>query len=277
MAPHDTDDPDAARFSALDCRGPELGDPEPGGPELRGPDVDEARLHALYAYPTDLTRPLVRGNAITSLDGGATTDGTSGGLGGTGDRRLFALLRELADVIVVGAGTARAETYGGARMTVAQRQRRQIRGQREVPPIALVTRSGMLDRELPVLTDTEVPPLVLTCSDAAAAAGARLGSAAEVIDCSGADPAAVDLRTALAALADRELPRVLVEGGPSLLGAFIDADLLDELCLTAAPILVGGSAVRIAAGDGAALTRMHRAHVITDTEGYLYLRYTRTA
>ena len=65
-----------------------------------------------------------------------------GRLGGAGDRRLFAVQRELADVIVVGAGTARAENYGGARMSVAQRRRRQARGQSEVPPIALVTRSG---------------------------------------------------------------------------------------------------------------------------------------
>lgn len=261
VAHNDTADADAIRFSALDRDGPQL---------------DDGRLQELYAYP-DLTRPLVRGNAIASLDGGATTDGTSGGLGGPGDRQLFGLLRELADVIVVGAGTARTETYGGARMTVSQRQRRQARGQREVPPIALVTRSGVLDHALPVLTDTEVPPLVLTCSDAATAAAARLGSTAEVIDCSGADPAAVDLGTALTALAARGLPRVLIEGGPSLLGAFIDADLLDELCLTAAPMLVGGSAVRIAAGTAATLTRMRRRHVITDTEGYLYLRYTRTA
>ncbi len=77
------------------------------------------RLYELYAYPADAAACWVRGNVITSLDGGATTDGTSGGLGGTGDRALFNVLRELADVVVVGAGTARAENYSGAQMTVA--------------------------------------------------------------------------------------------------------------------------------------------------------------
>ncbi len=239
-----------------------------------GEPMADEQLAAAYSYPAGLT---VRGNAVSSLDGGATTDGTSGGLGGPGDRALFALLRELADVILVGAGTARAEGYSGARMTVAQRHRRRDRGQPEVPPIALVTRTGVLDPALPVLAETEVPPLVLTCSEATAAARARLGSTAEVIDCSGTDASTVDLGVALNALAGRGMPRVLAEGGPSLLGALIEADLLDELCLTAAPVLVGGPAVRIATGAGAVLTRLRRAHVITDTDGYLYLRYTRTA
>ena len=233
-----------------------------------GSTLDDDQLYQLYAYP-DVTGWSVRGNAIASLDGGATTGGTSGGLGGSGDRRLFAVQRELADVIVVGAGTARAENYGG------QRQRRQVRGQCEIPPIALVTRSGDLAHDLAVLTQTEVAPLVLTCHDSARAARARLGSAAEVIDCSGADRSQVDLTVALARLADRNLRRVLNEGGPTLLGAFVAAGLLDEICLTTAPLLVGGSAVRITAGETDSLTTMRRAHVITDTDGYLYSRYIR--
>lgn len=241
-----------------------------------GEALADQQLTRLYAYPDGPARCVVRGNAIASLDGGATTEGTSGGLGAAGDRRLFGLLRELADVIVVGAGTARAENYGGARMTAAQRQRRQRTGQAEVPPIALVTRSGVIDHDMAVLTDTETPPLVLTCAQAAGAARSRLGSAAEVIDCSGADPSQVDLATALERLAGRGLTRVLTEGGPSLLGSFVADGLLDELCLTTAPLLVGGGAVRITGGSGDdMLTAMHRAHVLADADGYLYARYLR--
>jgi riboflavin biosynthesis pyrimidine reductase len=237
--------------------------------------VDDDDLDRLYAYPTEPDRCVVRGNAITSLDGGATTDGTSGGLGGAGDRRIFALQRELADVIVVGAGTARAENYGGARMTAAQRQRRQLRGQSEVPPIALVTRSGVIEHDLGVLTGSEVRPLVLTCAAAAAQARSRVGSAAEVVDCSQADPEQVDLGTALQQLAERGLLRVLTEGGPSLLGTFIAARLLDEICLTSAPLLLGGNAVRIAHGERGIVTPMRPLHVLTDAEGYQYTRYVR--
>lgn len=252
------DDADGTRFTLL-------GD---------GAPVDDERLYQLYAYP-ESHHSLVRGNAISSLDGGATTDGTSGGLGGAGDRRLFAVQRELADVIVVGAGTARAENYGGARMTAPQRQRRQRRGQSEVPPIALVTRSGVVEHDLPVLTLSEVPPLVLTCAGNAGNARARLGSAAQVIECSGADPNSVDLAVALTRLAERGLRRVLNEGGPTLLGAFVEADLLDEMCLTSAPMVVGGGAVRITGGAANVLIRMRRAHVIADADGYLYTRYIR--
>jgi len=240
-----------------------------------GAAVDDSRLRELYAYPHDPGRCVVLANFIASLDGGATVSGTSGGLGGPGDRQLFAVLRELADVIVVGAGTARAENYAGAKMTAAQRLRRQGRGQSEVPPIAVVTRTGALAHDLPVLASTEVPTLVLTCADAAPGARRRLGTVAEVIDCSAADPGRVDLATAMARLGDRALLRVLTEGGPTLLGDFIEQGMLDDLCLTCAPMLVGGSAVRITGGTGQAVRRMRPVHVLTDTEGYLYVRYTR--
>lgn len=236
-----------------------------------GPAGDE-RLRALYGYPAG---PVVRANVIASLDGGATTGGTSGGLGGSGDRRLFAVLRELADVIVVGAGTARVENYSGVRLTPEAMQRRRDTGRAEVPPIAVVTRSGEIERNLPVLASTEVPSLVLTSARVAERARERLGGLAEVIDCSAGDSAEVDLAVALNRLAERGLTRVLTEGGPTLLDAFLGRDLLDELCLTTAPVIVGGSAARVAAGPGDVLTRMRRAHVVADSEGYLYLRYTR--
>ncbi len=79
--------------------------------------VDESRLPpTLYAYPDDLRSCWVRGNMIASLDGGATADGKSGGLGGPGDRAVFSLMRQAADVILVGAATVRIENYSGAQL-----------------------------------------------------------------------------------------------------------------------------------------------------------------
>lgn len=250
------DDADAVRLQLLEGSAP----------------VSDDDLRRLYAYPGGR---VVRGNAIASLDGAAATGGTSGGLGGPGDRRLFALQRELSDVVVVGAGTARAENYGGARMTVAQRRRRQSRGQSEVPPIALVTRSASLERDLPVLTGSETPPLVMTCGDSVTTGRERVGASAEVVDCSGGDAARVDLGVLVERLAERGLFRVLCEGGPSLMGAFVAAGLLDELCLTTSPMLVGGPAARISSGGPDLPARMRRAHVLADDEGYLYSRYVR--
>ena len=113
---------------------------------------------------------------IASLDGGATDDGKAGGLAGPGDRALFGLMRQQADVILVGAGTVRIENYSGAQFSPAQRQARQRRGQAEVPPIAVVTNSGEFDHDAKLFTRTEVPPLILTSPQAVADTHGRLGS-----------------------------------------------------------------------------------------------------
>ncbi|MCA2322543.1 pyrimidine reductase family protein [Mycobacterium intracellulare] len=237
-------------------------------------DLEDGELPRLYGYPEhDAT--WVRANFITSVDGGATSGGSSGAMGGPGDRFIFNLLRELADVIVVGAGTVRIEGYSGAQLSAAQRQHRQARGQSEVPPLAIVTKSGHLNRDMAVFTRTEVPPLVLTCAAAAAQTRRLLSGVCEVLDCSAGDPEKVDEAALLAALGERGLRRILTEGGPMLLGSLIDRDMLDELCLTIAPYIVGGQARRIAAGPGQLLTGMRCAHVLTDDAGYLYTRYVR--
>jgi riboflavin biosynthesis pyrimidine reductase len=239
--------------------------------------VDDSRLVDLYAYPDGLQSCWVRGNMIASLDGGATDDGKAGGLAGAGDRAVFSLMRHAADVILVGASTVRIENYSGAQLPVAARQERQHRGQAEVPPIAVVTRSGNIDPNALLFTRTEVPPLILTTSRFHDDARRRLGSVAEVIDASGREPESVDNATVLKILAERGLYRVLTEGGPLLLGSLIEEGLLDELCLTVAPILVGGGSKRIVTGMGSVHTRMRRTHLLTDDDGYLYSRYVKGA
>ena len=253
------DDAAAVRFTVLD------------------PDesLDENRLTDFYLYPDNLQACWVRGNMIASLDGGATDDGKSGSLGGPGDRAIFNQMRQLADVILVGAGTVRAENYSGAQFGPAVRQARQRRGQAEVPPVAIVTNRGVIDHDAKVFTRTEVPPLILTSARAVADARSSLGSVAEVIDASGREPDRVDAAIAMKILADRGLFRVLAEGGPQLLGLLIERNLLDELCLTIAPLLVGGAARRIAAGPGQVHTPLRRTHLLTDEAGYLYARYVR--
>jgi riboflavin biosynthesis pyrimidine reductase len=239
--------------------------------------VDDGRLADLYAYPDDLRSCWVRGNMITSLDGGSADGGKSGGLAGPGDRAVFVQMREAADVILVGAATVRVENYSGVQLSIAARQARQRHGQAEVPPIAIVTRSGDLDPTALVFTRTEVPPMILTGKQSVEDTRNRLGALAEVIDASGPVPDGVDDATVLKIFAERGLYRVLTEGGPSFLGSLIAQNLLDELCLTVAPILVGGAARRIVSGPGQVHTTMRRTHVLTDAEGYLYTRYAKGA
>jgi riboflavin biosynthesis pyrimidine reductase len=238
-------------------------------------ELDDGELSKLYGYPEEPDGPWLRANFIASLDGGATADGKTGTMAGPGDKFVFRLLRELADVILVGAGTVRIEGYSGAKLSAAQRQQRQARKQTEVPQLAIVTKTGALDRELGVFTRTEVPPLVLTCTTAADKTQGDLAGLAEVLDCSAEDPGSVDEAAVLETLAARGLSRILTEGGPMLLGAFVERDMLDELCLTVAPFVVGGLPRRIATGPGQVLTRMRCAHVLTDDAGYLYTRYVK--
>lgn len=245
----------------------------PAGPPI---DVADGRLSDFYAYPDALQSCWVRGNMIVSLDGGATDDGKSGGLAGEGDRAVFESMRNAADVILVGATTVRTENYSGAQVPLVQRNARQRRGQAEVPPIAVITRSGALDPDTLLFTRTEVRPLILTCTESVGDTQLRLGAVADVLDASASEPDSVDLATAFEILAARGLFRVLSEGGPALLGTLIENDLLDELCLTLAPIVVGGKAPRITTGLTAVHTTMRRAHLLADDEGYLYLRYVRT-
>lgn len=244
----------------------------PDGPLIEGAD---SRLADFYAYPDDPQTCWVRGNMIASLDGGATADGKAGGLAGAGDRSMFGLMRHAADVILVGAATVRVENYSGAQVPLAARHARQSRGQSEVPPIAVVTRTGNLEPDSLFFTRTEVPPLILTCADSVDDTQQRLGAVAEVLNASGTQADSVDNATALKLLAERGLFRVLTEGGPSLLSQLISDDLLDELCLTVAPILVGGSGRRIATGTGEVHNKMRPAHLLSDDQGYLYTRYVR--
>lgn len=237
--------------------------------------LDDDELSQLYGYPSERAGVWIRANFITSIDGGATADGRTGAMAGPGDRFVFNMLRELADVIVVGAGTVRIENYSGAHLPVTKRQQRQARGQSEVPQLAIVTNSGRLDRDMAVFTRTEIAPLVLTCTETAKKLRTRLADLAYVVSCSGDDPSKVDETVVLATLQTRGLRRVLTEGGPMLLGSFIQHGMLDELCLTIAPLIVGGRARRIATGPEQLLTRMRCAHVLTDDAGYLYTRYVK--
>lgn len=237
-----------------------------------GASVDSGQLVDLYDYPTG-DGLYVRANMIGSLDGAATVTGLSGGLGGDGDRAVFSAMRANADVILVGAGTVRAERYHGAHLPVGLRQRRQVRGQAEVPVIAVVTASGSVDPSLPLFNESEVAPIVVTSTSGAAAVTRQIPGAQVIVT---DDSATVDLHAALQALHGRGLSRVLCEGGPSLLGTLLGAGLVDELCLTTAPVTVTGAGSRITVGPAEASTSWRRASLLGDADGYLFARHIRT-
>ncbi|MEU2252150.1 pyrimidine reductase family protein [Nocardia xishanensis] len=235
-------------------------------------------LAELYAYPLQLDAPWVRANFVASIDGAATSDDVTAGLGTPADKTVFMLLRELADVVLVGAGTVRTENYGGARTSATRRRAlydRGLGGHRDgaPPPIAVVTASAALEPGCRLFTDTAVPPLIITTSTAPADRKQALAEAGGVVIEAGG--VAVTPKGLLAALAERGLTRVLCEGGPHLFGELLEADAIDELCLTTAPVLVGGTARRISLSAHEFRMPMERRHILLDKDGTVLTRWAR--
>ncbi len=236
--------------------------PSPGG-ELDLPGLAEA-----YAYPRE---HWLRVNFVASADGAAYVDGRSGGLSSPADMQVFGILRVLADVVLVGAGTARAEEYKAPRVRPALASLRE--GRAPAAPIALVTRTLGLNLASPLFTET--PPgartIVITCAASDDELRAQTAKVADVIV---AGEELVDLAAARAALEERGLRRVLCEGGPRLFGDLAAAGLVDELCLSLSPLLAGPGAARIIDGTQLAAARpLALTQVLAADDGFLFCRY----
>lgn len=212
---------------------------------------DELDL-SLYSFP-DSGRPWVRTNFVTTLDGAAhDTDGVTASLGGATDTALFAHLRSIADVILVGAGTTRVEKYGPDSPT----------------PIAVVSRRLEIPDRLrcPGVT-------VVTTTDADAdRIEALRGVGVDVLT---HGSVTVDWPSVLADFASRGWLKVNCEGGPSLHGELVSQGLVDDLCLTVAPVLAAGDAPRIAHSRLPVTVTMRLAHAIP-IDDVLFTRWVRS-
>ena len=197
-------------------------------------DDSERELRRLYPHP----HGVVRVGLIAGADGAAAhRDGSSRGLGGAADLRVLRTLRSQADTVLVGGRTARLEGYGAIRLPAAMSSERVATGQPAAPTLVIATLSG----DLPT---TVGPASALVMTTATSPARARLGrdwGASMVI----AGDRTLDLAAGLAALAERGQTRILCEGGPSLATRLLEADLVDEYCLTVSPVEGGENAPRV--------------------------------
>ena len=231
--------------------------------DLRTIDADSAvEDHGYRPAPEGL-----RANMIFSADGAAAFGGRAGPLSAAADYQLLLALRAYADVVLVGAGTARAENYGPVQLRRDHEAQREELGLGSAPPpIAVVSQSGRLpDR----LLKSPTPPILIT-SDR----GARDNASGCRVMTAGDDT--VDMSEAIRQLRDGGMTRILCEGGPMLLDALVETDLVDELCVTLAPRLAGSQP--LGHGAPAAITsptKMRLSHVLVASDDYLYLRYRR--
>lgn len=217
-------------------------------------DIDIAARIAGDDRPAPEGRPWVTMVMISSLDGGIAVDGLSGGLGGPADHARFVAARRQMDAVVVGARTATVENY---RPTTV--------------PIAVLSGSLSLDPEARLFSDSERPPLIYTTAQAAQDRGDRFVGIAEVVDLGDS----VEPATVLADLRDRGLRTVALEGGPTLNGQFLAADLVDEALLSLSPLAVGGDAPRLAKGPSLGPDHRFRVDRVLRSGDLLFVRYVR--
>ncbi|MCT1437856.1 dihydrofolate reductase family protein [Brachybacterium paraconglomeratum] len=229
-------------------------------------DAEGARaLAALYAAPQLPPGAVhVRAMMTTTIDGAvAGADRTSGSLHDPDDSFLFSVLRALADVVLVGASTVRAEDYRSVRGREDLLRPSLRPGGAPRPALAIWSRSG----ELPDYLDPDQPTYLLTPSAGAKDAARRSGlPAAQVL-------AADSAEEAVEALAARGMRLIQAEGGPSALARLAEAELLDELCFTTAHRTVGGPSPRVL--DGAAHETRWTLESLLLGEGATLSRYRR--
>ncbi|MEM9202380.1 MAG: dihydrofolate reductase family protein [Actinomycetota bacterium] len=237
--------------------------------------VDPLDLYPVDERPRPSDRPWVMANMVASVDGAIAIDGVSGGLGGEGDSIVFRAVRASCDWIVAAAGTVRAERYRVPQPSALVAERRQSLGRAPAPRLAVVTGSVDLDPDLPLFAerpDDADKALVITGSAPPPDAVERIGDAAEWCHLTTERPTPSGV---IASLGERGANVVLLEGGPSFNGQMVDAGLVDELCLSISPHLVGGTSPRIVHRSTSAVPAELSLQRVLEHDGALFLRYVR--
>lgn len=186
-------------------------------------------------------RPWVMLNIVESIDGATAIDGGASGLNDADDRQLFLALRAVADVVMNGAATVRAENLGPVRLSGEMAQRRREAGVHEPPRMVVLSRSLSLDPHLRIFSDPERRPTIITGLDADPERLAALGNVADLVQIEKLDgPGIIDALQGVSV--------VLCEGGPTVNGQLIEGGLVDEVNLTISPVLALGDSKRVASG-----------------------------
>lgn len=241
----------------------------PGVSVSPGSPLDDDGLAAVYGVPPG-TSTWLRTNFAASLDGGITGgDGRSGSVNTAADHVVFELLRALSDVLLVGAGTLRNEGYEEQTVATRWAPLRAAQGLHPRLPVVAVSRQGAVPPTL--LGSTAGSVLMATCEQAPKLAETREQLGPDNVLVHGPD--AVDLASVRDDLAARGLARVICEGGPSLMAALLDAGLVDEVCLSVTPVVVGGDGPRML--SGASRSEAYHPVVLVEEDGTVMGRWMR--
>jgi len=235
-------------------------------PAPRSVDGPEA-LEGIFSLPAARR---VRANFVVSVDGAVELNGRSQSLGGPADRAAFMAMRACADVVLVGAGTVRAENYGPVKLDEPARHRRLEHGLAALPRLAVVSAKADLDPHARVFSGDSKPLLLTTARSASSRP-----DLADVADVRVCGDEVVELPVALDCLYEGGLIRVLCEGGPTLLSSLLGHGLLDELCLTISPVFAGPGHRPLASGGPLADAATFELLGLLEADGMLLTRYGR--
>lgn len=227
-----------------------------------------------FAYSLDESfenLPFLRINMVSSLDGVTVIDGKSESLSGPADKAVFRTLRQMSDVILVGAETFRVEEYRPINFDKSTINKRLARGQKGNPPIAIVTKNAHLDFDSPLFNSSQVRNIILTSDQGAKniRGNNKFKDSAEIVVCGEEE---VDLKYAKSELGSLGYNHILCEGGPSINAQLLALDVVDEVCLSISPVIVQGKGLRIFEGDELKVPSRFQTTHIFQGDGFIFLR-----
>ncbi len=235
-------------------------------------DVDGPARYTADERPKPEGRPWILLDMVTSVDGATRVGSTSGGLSGPADKAIFSALRTVADFVLVGANTVRAEGYGPPKIGEDQQRRRTEGGQEPTPRLAVVSARAELDPGAKLFSGDGPRPLIITTTSADPRKRAALADVAEVV---ALGQGLVSGDSIAAALDEREAKVVTCEGGPTLNGFLMSSRVVDEICWAISPHVVGGESLRLGHGPVLDPPEGLRLERVLEDDGFLFLRYVR--
>ena len=213
-------------------------------------------------------RPWVMLNIVESIDGATAIDGGASGLNDADDRQLFLALRAVADIVMNGAETIRAENLGPVKLSQDMKRHRLEAGMQDPPTMVVLSRSLTLDPGLRIFSDPERRPKIITSTDVDPQRQEALEDVADIVQIEKLDGTSIIDALGGAAV-------VLCEGGPTVNSQLIQDGVVDEVNLTISPVLALGDSKRVASGSTSATPTKMRLDRRLLGDRSLFLRFVR--